>query len=105
MERIALYECRKFKDQVLNWLNAFYSTNIYYYNVIDNDNLLMIKIRLAVPHNLYIKRLNGIVSYITKTFRYPQYIRVNYRYVKNFFDLTIICGEKSQEIYMSENKK
>ena len=105
MEQFVLYECRKFKDQALNWLNAFYSTSIYYYNVIDNGNELMIKIRLTVPHNFYIKRLNGIVSYITKTFRYPQYIRVNYRYVKNFFDLTIICGRKNDDIYLSENEK
>jgi len=97
MENLVMIECRKFKDQVLNWLTAFYSNNIYYYNVIDNDNLLMIKIRLTISHNLYIKRLNGITSYISRTFRYPQYIKVNYRYIKNFFDLTILCGEKRQE--------
>ena len=97
MEDIVIYECRKFKDQVLNWMNAFYSSNIYYYNVVDNNNSLMIKIRLTMSRNLYLKKANGIVSYITRTFRYPQFIRVNYRYTKNFFDMTVICGEKKTE--------
>ncbi len=87
-------------------VKRFYSTSIYYYNVIDNGNELMVKIRLTVPHNFYIKRLNGIVSYITKTFRYPQYIRVNYRYVKNllWFDNNL-WQKKIDDIYLSENEK
>jgi len=105
MEDIVIIECRKFTDQVLNWLNAFYPSNIYYYHVMDNDTSLTLKIRLVMAHNLYIKRVNGIISYIKRTFRYSPYIRVNYRYNRPFFDLTILCGEKNEDIYLSENEE
>jgi hypothetical protein len=105
MEDIIIIECRKFTDQVLNWLNAFYPNNIYYYHVMDNDTSLTLKIRLVMANNLYIKRANGIISYIKRTFRYSPYIKVNYRYNRPFFDLTILCGAINKSIYMSENKK
>jgi len=99
MDNLVIVECRKYKDQVLNWLNAFYGDRIYYYSVLDNGDSLSIRVRLTLSYNLYIKRANGITSYISRTFRYPQYIKVNYRYIKNFFDLTIICGEANNEVH------
>jgi len=105
MEDIIIIECRKFTDQVLNWLNAFYPTNIYYYHVMDNDTSLTLKIRLVMAHNLYIKRANGIISYIKRTFRYSPYIKVNYRYNRPFFDLTILCGKRYSTIAIEKYNK
>ena len=105
MESLVTIECRKFANQLQNWIYAFYPKGVYYNLILDSDNLIEVKIRMIISKEQFAKRASSIIKYIAKTFRYPQYIHVNYKYTRNLLDITVLCGERNQNIYSSENEK
>ncbi|ARQ96371.1 hypothetical protein CCL42_gp25 [Sulfolobus islandicus rod-shaped virus 8] len=93
MNDLVKYECRKYVVQIFKWLKNRYSDNVYDYLVLEDENLVTIKIIMNVTIKFYEKRGLGIVNYIIKTFRRPELIKVNWRYNRNMFNITVICGK------------
>jgi hypothetical protein len=105
MNDFVKYECRKYTIQIFEWLKSRYPDNVYDFLVLEDENLITIKITMNVAIKFYEKRGIGILRYIIKTFKYPQYIKINWRYNRNMFNINVFCGEKNEEIYLSENEK
>ena len=93
MESLVNIECRKFANQLQNWIYVVYPKGVYYNLTLDTDDLIEVKIRMTISKEQFVKRASSIIKYIAKTFRYPQYIHVNYKYTRNLLDVTVICGE------------
>jgi len=91
------YECRKYTVQVFKWLKSRYSDNVYDFLVLEDENIVTMKIRMNVSIKFYEKLGLGIVNYIIKTFRYPELIKVNWRYNHNMFEITVLCGQKNED--------
>ena len=105
MESLVTVECRKFANQLQNWIYAFYPNGVYYNLVLDSDNLIEVKIRMTISKEQFTKRASSIIKYIAKTFKYPQYIHVNYKYTRNLLDITVLCGVNQNVINLSDNEK
>jgi len=99
MDEIVRYECIKYTVQLFEWLKIRYPDNIYDYLVLQDENLVSIKIVMNVSIKFYEKRGIGILKYILKTFRYPQYITANWRYNRNMFNITVFCGKNNNETH------
>ena len=99
MNDFVKYECRKYTIQIFEWLKSRYSDNLYDFLVLEDENLVAIKIKMNVTTKFYEKRGIGILRYIVKTFRYPQYIKINWRYNRNMFDINVFCGEVNNEVH------
>ena len=99
------HECEKYTIQLFNWLKMRYPDYVYDYLVLEDEKLITIKIRMNITKERYEKKGIGILRYIIKTFKYPQYIKINWRYNHNMFNITVFCGEVSKSIYLSENEK
>jgi len=97
MDNLVQYECRKYTVQVFKWLKSRYSDNVYDFLVLEDENLVSIKIKMNVSIKFYEKRGLGIVNYIIKTFRYPELIKVNWRYNHNMFEINVFCGQKNED--------
>jgi len=93
MSDLAIYECRKYTIQIFKWLKSRYIDNVYDFLVLEDENLVSIKIRMNTTFEFYEKKGLGIVNYIIKTFRRPELIKVNWRYNHNMFEITVLCGE------------
>jgi len=98
MDNLVTDECRKYTTQLFKWLKIRYPDNLYDYLVLEDENLITIKIIMNVSIKFYEKKGNGILRYIVKTFRYPQYIKINWRYNRNMFNITVFCGEFKSEV-------
>ena len=98
MESLAIYECRKYTVQIFRWLKSRYSDNVYDFLVLEDDNLVTIKIIMNVKKDFYEKRGVGILNYIIKTFKRPEMIKVNWRYNRNMFNITVLCGNINSEV-------
>ena len=105
MDEFIKLECKKYTLQLFDWLKIRYFDNVYDYLVLEDENLIIIKIRMNITKQRYEKKGTGILKYIIKTFKYPQYIKINWRYNRNMFNINVFCGERRQEIYMSDNEK
>ena len=101
MNELAVYECRKYTIQIFKWLKSRYSDNLYDFIVLEDDEIISIKIKMNTTIKFYEKRGQGIINYIIKTFKYPQYLKINWRYNHNMFEINVFCGQKNEEIYMS----
>jgi len=101
MENLTIIECRKYTVQIFKWLKSRYSDNVYDFLVLEEDDLITIKIKMNVSIKFYEKRGIGILNYIVKTFKRPEYIKINWRYNRNMFNITVFCGQKSQDINLS----
>jgi len=97
MDNLVQYECRKYTVQVFKWLKSRYSDNVYDFIVLEDENLVTIKIRMNVTIKFYEKLGLGIVNYIIKTFRRPELIKVNWRYNHNMFEINVFCGQKNED--------
>ena len=97
MSDLAIYECRKYTVQIFKWLKSRYIDNVYDFLVLEDENLVSIKIRMNTTIEFYEKKGLGIVNYIIKTFRRPELIKVNWRYNRNMFEITVLCGEIKNE--------
>ena len=97
MDNLVQYECRKYTVQVFKWLKSRYSDNVYDFLVLEDENIVTIKIRMNVSIKFYEKLGLGIVNYIIKTFRYPELIKVNWRYNHNMFEINVFCGQKNED--------
>jgi len=97
MNDFAIHECRIYTVQIFNWLKSRYTDNIYDFIVLEDENLVTIKIRMNVSIKFYEKFGLGIVSYIIKTFRRPELIKVNWRYNHNMFEINVFCGQKNED--------
>ena len=97
MNEIAKDECRKFTIQIFKWLKSRYADDLYDFLVLEDEKLVTIKIEMNISKNEYEKRGIGILRYIIRTFRYPQNITVNWRYNRNMFNITVLCGEIKSE--------
>ena len=93
MSDLVIYECRKYTVQIFKWLKSRYIDNVYDFIVLEDENLVSIKIRMNTTIEFYEKKGLGIVNYIIKTFRRPELIKVNWRYNHNMFEITVLCGE------------
>jgi len=93
MSDFAKYECRKYTVQIFKWLKSRYFDNVYDFIVLEDENLVSIKIKMNVSKKFYEKNGLGIINYIIKTFRYPELIKVNWRYNRNMFDINVFCGK------------
>jgi len=98
MNEIAKDECRKFTIQIFKWLKSRYADDLYDFLVLEDEKLVTIKIEMNISKNEYEKRGIGILRYIIRTFRYPQNITVNWRYNRNMFNITVLCGEVKNEV-------
>jgi len=98
MDEIVRYECIKYTTQLFEWLKMRYPDHLYDYLVLEDNNLVTIKIIMNVSIKFYEKKGNGILRYIIKTFRYPQYIKINWRYNRNMFNIVVFCGEVQNEV-------
>ncbi len=105
MNELAIYECRKYTVQIFKWLKSRYSDNLYDFLVLEDDEIISMKIKMNVSIKFYEKRGLGIINYIIKTFRRPELIKINWRYNHNMFEINVFCGQKNEEIYMSDNEK
>jgi hypothetical protein len=105
MSDFAKYECRKYTVQIFKWLKSRYPDNVYDFLVLEDENLVTIKIIMNVTIKFYEKRGLGIVNYIIKTFRRPELIKINWRYNRNMFNIVVFCDEVSKSINLSENEK
>ena len=92
MEDLVVIECRKYTVQIFKWLKSRYSDNVYDFLVLEEDELITIKIIMNVKKEFYEKRGIGILNYIVKTFKRPEYIKINWRYNRNMFNITVFCG-------------
>lgn len=92
MDELIKYECKKFAIQCFNWIKMRYGDNVYDFTVLEDKNTVSIKIVMNVKKEFYEKKGIGIVNYIMHTFRYPQYIYVNWRYNHNMFNISVICN-------------
>jgi len=99
MDEIIKYECRNYTIQIFKWLKSRYTDNLYDFLVLEDKNLVTIKIEMNITKNEYEKRGIGILRYIVKTFRYPQYITINWRYNRNMFNINVFCGEVNNEVH------
>ena len=105
MSDFVKYECRKYTVQIFKWLKSRYPDNVYDFLVLEDENLVIIKIIMNVTIKFYEKRGLGIVNYIIKTFRRPELIKINWRYNRNMFNIIVFCDEVSKSINLSENEK
>ncbi|ARQ96532.1 hypothetical protein [Sulfolobus islandicus rod-shaped virus 4] len=105
MNNFVKYECRKYTIQIFEWLKSRYSDSVYDFLVLEDENLVTIKIIMNTTKEFYEKRGIGILRYIIKTFKYPQYIKINWRYNRNIFNINVFCGEVNKSINLSENEK
>jgi len=99
MDNLVTNECRKYTIQLFKWLKIRYPDNLYDYLVLEDNNIVSIKIVMNSSIKFYEKRGIGILRYIIKTFRYPQYISANWRYNRNMFNIVVICGRNNNEIH------
>jgi len=97
-------ECGKYIMQVFNWLKSRYDDNLYDFAVLEDEKLVTAKIEMNVKKEFYEKRGIGILNYITKTFKYPELMKINWRYNHNMFIINVFCGEGNTEIQYFENK-
>jgi len=97
MDSLVIIECRKFANQLQNWIYAFYPKGVYYNLTLDSEDSIEVKIRMTITKEQFRKRASSIIKYIAKTFKYPQYIHVNYKYTRNLLDITVVCGEVNNE--------
>jgi len=97
MSDLVQYECRKYTVQVFKWLKSRYSDNVYDFIVLEDENIVTMKIRMNVSIKFYEKFGLGIVNYIVKTFRRPELIKVNWRYNHNMFEINVFCGQKNED--------
>ena len=98
MENLTIYECRKYTTQIFNWLKSRYSDNVYDFLVLEDDDLITIKIIMNVKKEFYEKRGVGILNYIIKTFKRPEIIKINWRYNRNMFNITVLCGNVENKV-------
>jgi hypothetical protein len=105
MDEIIKYECKKYTIQIFEWLKSRYTDNVYDFLVLEDENFVSIKIKMNISIKFYEKRGIGILRYIIKTFKYPQYLKLNWRYNHNMFEINVFCGQKNEKIYMSDNEK
>jgi len=97
MDEFVKYECIKYTTQLFEWLKIRYTNNLYDYLVLEDNNLVTIKIIMNVSIKFYEKKGIGILRYILKTFRYPQFISINWRYNRNMFNIVVFCGKPKSE--------
>jgi len=97
MSDLAIYECRKYTVQIFRWLKSRYSDNVYDFLVLEENDLITIKIIMNVKKEFYEKRGIGILNYIIKTFKRPEIIKINWRYNHNMFNITVLCGNINNE--------
>ncbi|CAC87299.1 hypothetical protein [Sulfolobus islandicus rod-shaped virus 2] len=93
-------ECRKYIIQFRNWLESRYSENIYFFNVFEDEEIILIQIKMNMKKKEYEKIGMSILKYLVHTFKYPNYIKVNWRYDRNMFKISVLCGN----INMSETE-
>ena len=105
MDDFVKLECKKYTLQLFEWLKMRYFDNVYDYLVLEDENLIIIKIRMNITKQRYEKKGTGILKYIIKTFKYPQYIKINWRYNRNMFNIVVFCDEVSKSINLSDNEK
>jgi len=104
MDEFVKLECKKYTLQLFEWLKMRYFDSVYDYLVLEDKNLITIRIRMNITKERYERKGIGILKYIVKTFKYPQYIKINWRYNRNMFNITVFCGEINKSIYSSENE-
>lgn len=98
MDELIKYECKKFSIQLFNWLKSKYANSVYDYTVLEDKNTVFLKIRMNITKVDYEKKGMQIVNYILHTFRFPQNIYVNWRYNRNMFNISVLCGNSNLEI-------
>ncbi len=98
MNELAIYECKKYTIQLFEWLKSRYTDNVYDFLVLEDNDLITIKIKINASLKFYEKRGIGILRYIIKTFKYPQYLKINWRYNHNMFEINVFCGEVNNEV-------
>ena len=91
-------ECEKYLTQVFNWLESRYVDHLYDFVVLEDEKFVTAKIEMNVKKEFYDKRGIGILNYIMKTFKYPELIKINWRYNRNIFNINVICGNSDLEI-------
>jgi len=91
------HECEKYFTQLFNWLGSRYPDNLYDFTVLEDEKLVTAKIEMNVKKEFYEKRGIGILNYIMKTFKYPELIKINWRYNRNMFNINVLCGNSDLE--------
>ena len=104
MDEIVKLECKKYTFQLFNWLKMRYPDYVYDYMVLEYENLVSIKIKMNITKKKYEKKGIGILHYIVKAFKYPQHIKINWRYNRNMFNIVVFCGETERISYMLHNE-
>lgn len=93
-------ECRKYIIQFRNWLESRYSEHIAFFEVFEEDNVILIQIEINMKKENYQKAGMSILRYLIKTFKYPNLLKVNWRFDRNMFKISAICGD----LNLSETK-
>ena len=68
MDEIVKYECIKYTTQLFEWLKIRYPNNLYDYLVLEDENLITIKIIMNVSIKFYEKKGIGNSEIHTKDF-------------------------------------
>jgi len=92
------HECEKYTIQLFNWLKMRYPDYVYDYLVLEDENFVTMEIKMNIEKKDYEKRGTGILRYVIKTFKYPELLKINWRYNHNMFNINVICGNDEQKV-------
>lgn len=91
-------ECEKYIIQLFNWLKVRYPDSVYDFLVLEDENSVSVKIEMNVSKKFYEKKGTGILRYIIKTFKYPELLKIDWRYNRNMFTINVLCGKINTQI-------